>query len=189
MQDQDMINEYLSTLDISTIDHFRSLFYEASEKQLIDISERHESASGPMKEWIQDDGVQANMVRWLGEELILISLYHTFEKKMREIIRYKQSSQNSGGVDNDNKLHRWDELKKHIPKSIKEVDDFQKVNILRVLVNCFKHSGPVSKELNRLEPSFGNVGDEITCDLNELYERYKVCASGVIRRAYNESVA
>ena len=148
------------------------------------VSEKYESASGLNKEWIYDDGVQANMIRWLGEELILISLYHTFEIKMKEIIRYRESSNNGG--DREIKLHRWDELKKHISKSIKSTGNFQQVNILRVLVNCFKHAGLVSKELNKLDSSLGGIGEEITCDLSELYKRYKECASSVIRQAYNE---
>ena len=185
MENQDLIDEYLSTLDITTIDRFRSLFYEASEKQLIDISERYENTSGMNKEWIYDDGVQANMIRWLGEELILISLHHTFEIKMKEIIRYKQSSTNRGDPENNDKLHRWDELKKHIPTCVKSTSDFQQVNILRVLVNCFKHAGIVNSDLNKLDSSFGNIGSEITCDLSELYKKYKVCTSSVIRQAYN----
>ncbi len=187
MENQDLIDEYLSALDISTIDCFRLLFHEASEKQLRDISKKHESASGVNREWIYDDGVQANMIRWLGEELILVSLYHAFEIKIKEIIRYKQSTSNSEDQENNNNLHRWDELKKHIPKSIKSAGDFQQINILRVLVNCFKHAGIVSKDLNKLDSSFGNAGDEITCDLSELYERYKVCASSVIRQTYDEN--
>ena len=89
-----LIDEYFSTIDTSTLDCFRSLLCEASEKQLEDISNRYEKASGLDKECIYDDGVQANMIWWLGEELILISLYHIFEIKLKEIIRAKQSRSN-----------------------------------------------------------------------------------------------
>lgn len=182
-----MIDEYLSTIDVSTLDSFRSLLCEASEKQLEDISNRYGKASGLNKEWIYDDGVQANMIRWLGEELILISLYHIFEIKLKEIIRAKQSRSNPEKNDKTIALHRWDELKNHMPDIVKSTNDFQQINVLRVLVNCFKHSGVVNTELNKLEPSFGNVDGEIRCDLNELYEKYKMCAINVISQTYEQS--
>lgn len=171
-------------MDITTIDCFRALFYEASVSQLDSISERYKNASGLNKEWIHDDGVQANMIRWLGEELILISLYHTFEKKLKEIIRYTHSTSNGENQNSESKLHRWDEMKKHIPKNVKNSNEFQQVNTLRVLVNCFKHAGIVSEELKTLEPSFGEIGDEISGDLSTLYEKYKTCTSSVIRQTY-----
>ena len=181
---ENLIERHLRSLDSTTIDHFRSLFYEASDKQLEGISVRYEGASGLHKEWLYDDGVQANMIRWLGEELILISLYHSFERKLKEIIQSKKPSSNKVDQDGKSKSHRWDEMKKHVPKGVKNSNDYQQVNILRVLVNCFKHAGIVSKELNKLEPSFGQIGDEISGDLGVLYEMYKTCASSVIKRTY-----
>ena len=181
---EELIEQYLRTLDITTIDCFRALFYKASDSQLDCISERYENASGLNKEWIDDDGVQANMIRWLGEELILISLYHTFEKKLKEIIRYTHSTSNGEYQNSESKLHRWDEMKKHIPENVKNSNEYQQVNTLRVLVNCFKHAGIVSKELKKLEPSFGEIGDEISGDLSTLYEMYKTCTSTVIRQTY-----
>lgn len=183
MNDRTLIDEYLANLDSSTIDHFRALFYEASGKQISSIQDKYESSSGANKEIIHDDGVQANMIKWLGEELILISLYHSFEIKLKEIIEYKSSLVNS----EEKKLHRWDELKKHISTNVKSSSNFQNVNTLRVLVNCFKHSGDVSKELNNLDSSFGDVGDEIDADLNKLYEEYIISASDLIRKIYGDN--
>jgi hypothetical protein len=180
----DLIEEYLRTLDSTTIDCFRSLFYEASDKQLEGISEKYEGACGLSREWIYDDGVQANMIRWLGEELILISLYHAFEKQLKEIIRYRQSCCNGRGREDIGRLHRWKDMKKYIPECVKNLNDYQQVNTLRVLVNCLKHAGIVNDELNRRAPSFGNIGDEIAGDLGALYEEYKTCASNVIKQTY-----
>ncbi len=42
------------------------------------------------------------MIRLLGEELILISLYHSFEKQINRVIRVKH---------NEVKLKNWDEIK------------------------------------------------------------------------------
>ncbi len=67
-------------------------------------------------------------------------------------------------------------------------NDFQQVNTLRVLVNCFKHAGEVDKKLYDLSPCFGEIGAEISCDLSNLYETYKVCASNVIRKTYYEYI-
>lgn len=183
----DLIEEYLRTIDSTTIDCFRSLFYEASDKQLEGISGKYESASGLNREWIYDDGVQANMIRWLGEELVLISLYHSFEKKLKEVIKYKKSSLNGEEREDVSRLYRWEEMKKHIPRYVKELDDYRQVNTLRVLVNCFKHAGIVNEELNKIDPSFGNVGDEIAGDLGALYEEYKSSASNVIKKTYEKN--
>ncbi len=180
----ELVEQYLRTLDSTIIDSFRMLFYEASDSQLGAISARYGNASGLNKEWIYDDGVQANMIRRLGEELILISLYHLFEKKLKEIIRYRHSTSSNENQGDKHSLHRWDEMKKYIPESVKKSNEYQHVNTLRVLVNCFKHAGIVSAELNMLEPSFGQVGDEIICDIGSLYEKYKICASSVIRQTY-----
>jgi hypothetical protein len=183
---EELLEQYLRILDSTTIDCFRALFYEASDSQLDDISARYEIASEPYKELIHDDGVGASMIRWLGEELILISLYHLFERKLKEIIQYKHLISNGGNQVGNIELHRWDEMKKHIPESVKNSNEYQQVNILRVLVNCFKHAGIVSKELNKLEPSFGKIGDEICGDLEPLYERYKTCASSIIMQTYDD---
>ena len=183
---QEIIDEYLGILNVTTIDEFRLLFYTASDQQLDLISQKYENASGLNRDWIHDDGVQSNMVRWLGEELILISLYHAFEIKMKEIIRYKITT-GGGEPVNNLSLHRWDELKSYLPEEIKRTSNFQSINVLRVLVNCFKHAGVVSEELHRIDSSFGNPGDEIAHEFGELYEKYKTCASGVISQFYARS--
>lgn len=122
MNNQELINEYLGTLNIETTDGFRLLLYKASKEQLESISERYERASGLNREWMHYDGVQANMIKWLGEELILISLYHTFEIKIKEIIGHKLTlSNNTGNEENNQNLHRWDALKNHIPAAKREL--------------------------------------------------------------------
>lgn len=186
-KDQEIIDKYLGTLDTTTIDEFRTLFYTASDQQLDVISKNYAKASGLNRDWIYDDGVQSNMVRWLGEELILISLYHAFEIKMKEIIRQKITSGGNGEPKNNPSLHRWDELKTYISEEIKEASNFQSMNTLRVLVNCFKHAGVVSDELYRIDSSFGNPGNEITHKLDNLYDKYKACASDVISQFYTMS--
>ena len=185
IDNQEIIDDYLGVLNITTIDEFRLLFYSASDQQLDLISLKYEKASGLNREWIQDEGVQSNMVRWLGEELILISLYHAFEIKMKEIIRYNETV-GDGTPESNLSLHRWDELKSYLPDEIKRASDFQSINVLRILVNCFKHAGVVSEELHRIDSSFGNPGDEITHEFGGLYEKYKKCASGVIGQFYAE---
>jgi hypothetical protein len=180
----DLITQYLSTLDTATIDGFRSLFYEASTRQLTAISDRYEQASSFDKEWIYDDGVSSSMIRRLGEELILICLYHAFEIQLKAIIRFERSLATGNSSSENDKLGRWDELKKHLPETVKRDSDFEQVNVLRVLVNCLKHAGIVSKELHKLAPSFGKVGEKIAADLSSLYDNYKACASSVIRQAH-----
>jgi hypothetical protein len=177
----EMLEEYLRTLNCTTIDCFRSLFYVASNSQLDDISVKYENSSGLIKEWLHDDGVQANMVRWLGEELILIFLYHSFEKKIKELIQSRCPTWKDENI----KLGRWDEIKKYIPNGVKNSNEYQQVNILRELVNCMKHAGIVNDKLFKLQPSFGDVGEEIEGDLGELYEKYKSCASFIIKRTYD----
>ena len=74
-----------------------------------------------------------------------------------------------------------------MPDIIKSTSDFQQINVLRVLVNCFKHSGFVNTELNKLDSSFGSVDGEIRLDLNILYEKYKMCAINLISQIYKQS--
>lgn len=176
----ELLDEYLSTLNCTTIDSFRPVFYDASDSQLDDITAKHENATGPIKESMHDDGVQANMTRWLGEKLILISLYHSFEIKLKEIIKCKCPIGNGRDI----KLHRWDEMKQYIPNDAKNSAEYQQVNELRVLVNCFKHAGIVSTELNWLQPSFGKVDANVEGEFSVLYESYKKCASFVIKETY-----
>lgn len=179
MQNSKFLREYLSTLNCEVIDGFRKLFYESSDANLSLIQEKLEAASDDIKSLYHDDGLEACYIRKLGGEFTLIALYHNFEVKIKQIIILKISETNTT-TKNSNKLHRWDEIKPHVPVSIKETTDFQQVNVLRLLVNCFKHSGVISSDLYNSDTSFGNVGDEINANLEVLYDKYKKCVSTVI---------
>lgn len=179
MNDFEGLKDYLISLDCSSIDGLRKLFYESSDAQLSLINERYEAASEEIKFLYHDDGVEAGFIRKLGNELVLIALYHNFEVKIKQIIRLNASAR-SIGIEN-NTLHRWDNIKTYIPEKIKGSRDFQQINVLRLLVNCFKHSGVVSQDLYSTDSSFGNVDDEIDTDLEDLYERYKKSASSLIK--------
>lgn len=181
---EELLDEYSGAIHLDTLDQFISLFYKASDKQLSTITEAYDVASGAVKECLHDDGVQANMIRWLGEELILISLFHLFEKHIKEIIRYSYTTKEPCDSSEALDLHRWDKLKSHLPEPVKSSNDFQQVNLLRVLVNCFKHSGIVSDELYKIDQSFGNSNDRIDGDIGVLYKGFKDSVSEVIRRTY-----
>jgi hypothetical protein len=182
------VAEYLRSLDCSTLDQFKGLFYEAAKKQLEVLSSQYEAAQGSTKELIDAEGVEANMILWLGEELLLISLYHSFERKIKEIIKTKNAASSAPGQVSEVSLHRWDAIKEHVPDAVKNSKPFQEVNVLRVLVNCFKHGGVVSEELHRLSPSFGEIDQEIVCDAVKPYDSYKAYASTLICDAYDNMI-
>ena len=128
MKDYEYLKDYLKSLDCSSIDGFRKLFYESSDAQLNLINERYEAASEELKFLYYDDGVEACFIRELSNELVLIALYHNFEVKIKQIIRLNASARS---IDiEENKLHRWDNIKAYIPEKIKESRDFQQINVL-----------------------------------------------------------
>ena len=183
----ELSREYLSTLNTASIDGFRSLFYKASDEQLEGISNEYEGSSGPHREWIYDDGVQADMIRQLGEELVLISLYHSVELKIKDIIQDRQAQVPTSTNPTLN-LSRWDDLKSYMSKKAKGSDEFRRVNVLRNLVNCFKHVGRVSKELHKQDSTFGDVGDEIKFDRRAAYGLYKDSSTKLISLIYKNEI-
>lgn len=181
----DMDREYLSTLDTASIDGFRSLLYKGSDDELERIYNEQRVASGPHEDWLDDDGVQAVMIRRLGEELVLIHLYHSVELKIKEIIKCRRVNVSPA---DDKKLYQWEKLKESMSNKAKDSDAFRQVNIMRLLVNCFKHVGRVSKKLHEIDETFGYIGDDIVFDRRAGYERYKDSSSKLIRLIYeNES--
>lgn len=179
MQNSEFLREYLSDLNYEVIDGFRKLFYKSSDAQLNLIQQKLEAVPRESKSTYHDDGVEACYIRKLGGELVLIALYHKFEVKIKEIISLT-SVESDATLENVGKLHRWDDIKPHIPTDIKETTDFQELNVLRLLVNCFKHSGIVDSKLYETDASFGGIDDEINANLEVLYEKYKKNISAVI---------
>lgn len=177
MNDFEGLKDYLISLDCSSIDGFRKLFYESSDAQLSLINERYEAASEEIKFLYHDDGVEACYIRKLGGELALIALYHNFEVKIKQIIRLSKPDMTKSQL---KELHCWDKYNRYMPESIINTIDYNQLNILRLLVNCFKHSGVVDEKLYEKDASFGSVGDEINADLEDLFDKFKKSTSSVI---------
>ncbi|ATG89866.1 hypothetical protein [Methylomonas koyamae] len=177
MQNFEFLREYLSTLNCEGIDGFRKLFYESSDTQLSLIQEKLKAASDDIKFLYNDEGVEACYIRKLGGELALIALYHNFEVKIKQIIRLSKPSMTEKQL---KELHKWNKYNTYIPEYIKNTIDYDRLEILRLLVNCFKHSGIVEEDLYKKDTSFGNIEDEINADLEDLYEKYKKSVEAVI---------
>lgn len=181
----DLIDEYLGTLDLLELNLFRQLFYTASNQQLQTINDRVTQATGKTKELLYEHGVEATLIRQLGNELVLISLYHLLERKLKELISYKLYTHSNTVKNVDKtKLDSLSRMKEHIPDYIKDSYNFKQINLLRILVNCFKHTGVVSKELYRQCPLYGEVGEEITYDNEQSYEKFREAAIALTYELY-----
>ncbi|MDC4913680.1 hypothetical protein ACT42U_18445 [Acinetobacter baumannii] len=126
------------------------------EKDLnLDIDEKDRLIEG-----LSEDVSMANEISVLGEELAIIGLYKTIE------IAIKKACKLSGKF-NDKEIYEMYITKKliknfnNIKIDIKMIDGFTSFEELKLLNNCLKHEGTISKDLFKINPKIGKEGEKI----------------------------
>jgi len=182
---EDMIREYLSSLDTSYINKLRALVTQSTDKELEVISDRlvqqanitytNKKDELTMYSIIEDEGVFITQVQYLADELSIVALYRLIEikhKRLLEIIKKKPSSNYS----------YWGNVTDDFPE-IKSLNHYPIVNELRLLNNSIKHGGVVSKWLAEITDLYGNENEELQ-NIGENYERLLEGAKEYVKELY-----
>ncbi|CAA9892181.1 conserved hypothetical protein [Candidatus Methylobacter favarea] len=184
---EELIDNYLSTLDTKDIDSFKNLVSRSIQDEFTGINSRFE----PDKqinyknreleqidyEWIADDVISINDISILADQLAITALYKLFEKNIKELIGYHTKC-----ID-ISKYSYWKNVKAVLPIKAKNLQCFQSVNELRLINNAIKHEGVVTLELSTEFPAYGKVGTELS-GLDEMYIRLKPCVINFINELH-----
>lgn len=173
---EEILDQYLSTLDTEYIDSFRNLVDLSLQNEFKAIDERYESHKratyrNPDVEqinydWIAGDAIFMGNVSSLADELSIVALYKLFEHKHKELIAFHKKENRK------EKYSYWKNVLSVLPKEAKASPNFSAVNELRLLNNSIKHEGQVSNELAQEFPNYGEAGSEFS-ELDKAFERIK----------------
>ncbi|WP_337127525.1 hypothetical protein [Proteus terrae] len=114
---------------------------------------------------IQDEVFNAGKAIELYNELSFIALYKTMEINIKNAAIYSDLFTQ----EQIKKFFKIDELIKEFKKikiEIKKIEKYSSFNELRVLNNCIKHSGLVTKGLENIDSAYGKKGDTIKIPSN-----------------------
>ncbi|WP_158108707.1 hypothetical protein ACS18Q_17340 [Vibrio sp. Vf1514] len=171
---EDLVEQYISTLDTEIIHSFRKIFSSAVDNEFSKIDQAravHDDMQFMSKEhkhmhssWIEDDAIYMFSVVDLASELCILALYKKLELKHKELVRFFNLT------DSARKASNWDVLVKLLPQEVKNLPEFDAVNELRLINNAIKHEGVISQQLAENYPEHGQCGEELT-DLTASFER------------------
>jgi hypothetical protein len=142
---------------------YNAKFIEKSDKKVreiigdisLDSDEKNQRI-----DFLVEDVSMMNDIRIIGEELAIIGLYKTIEiaiKKSMKITGKFSKKQ----LEELHKIEKFIEHFKSINVEVKSIEGFNSFNELRLINNCLKHSGFVSKALMDFNPSLWRKGEKI----------------------------
>lgn len=159
-----------TSLDIEIIRHLTYISYiytkhseEVTEslcKQINDNSSLSDDEKSQEIDHIQDEAFNAGKAIELYDELSFIALYKTMEINIKNAAVYSELFTE----EQIKNFFKIDELIKEFKKiniEIKKIDKYSSFDELRVLNNCIKHSGLVSKKLKKINIIYGTEGEPI----------------------------
>lgn len=112
---------------------------------------------------LDQKGEEADNIRSIasiGEELAIIGLYKTIEITIKKCTKFSELF----SKEEINEMYNFKTMKKLFKDReifLTKIENYKEFNELRALNNCLKHSGKVSKELHKINPSFWKVNAQI----------------------------
>lgn len=109
---------------------------------------------------VGEDADNVRSISSIGEELAIIGLYKTIEASIKKCAGLSGlfSEQEIQKMSYINELE--DILKKQ-KIMIDKIENYSEFKELRLINNCLKHTGEISKTLFELNPSLGCIGDKV----------------------------
>lgn len=161
-------------LDLNDLEEFQSHLNRAVDKRLKELDKEYNTVTidnmedprdlEPYKDHLDDLMYSANSAKLLGYELSIIALYKKLEINTKKVVTRHLN------VPSSKNLSYFSNLKSVVPFDITNVDGYKEFNELRLINNCIKHGGTVSKELAKECPAW-TIGEELT-NLDSTY--YKI---------------
>ncbi len=155
--------------EVCEIDLFRDHVHSAAASERRSIDSRAETWPEEAQEFLADEVDMLKSIAGLADQLAIVALYRVVELKTGRILRHRLGAAVAGKTFSIDRV--GDLLNKQLGIKIESVPHYRAIDELRLLNNCIKHEGRVSKQLAD-RYSRWKQGAELS-DLGAAYERLR----------------
>lgn len=142
---------------------YNNQFTEKADKKVREIQgdlSLDSDEKNRMIDFLVEDVSIMDDIRIIGEELAIIGLYKSIEIAIKKSIKLTGKFSKKK-LEELHKIEKFIEYFKDINIDVESIEGFNSFNELRLLNNCLKHSGFISKALMNVNPSLWKKGEKI----------------------------